>query len=143
MNQFCPKCGWLGEEIKGLGIGELVIEPTLPVECPDCKSVLERTKEYWIPIYDRELDRVYFEPISVAQRKLKSFPERYFPVPDNDTTFNIKINGEWNGIPIGRKIQEKNESLKRKVSGYEHEQRNVRADVERQLKQKIAKQNTK
>lgn len=138
MSQFCPNCGWIGEDT--MDVGALSAPTILFVECPDCNNTLEIMKEYFVPLYDKELDKVYFDPVSIAQKKMKNFPERFFPVPDNDVTFNVKINGEWNGVPIGKKIQEKNEQLKRKVSGYENEQRNVRVDVERQLARKRAQQ---
>ena len=65
-------------------------------------------------------------------------PTRYMPVDDVQEAFNVRVDGELNGVPIGKKIQEKNEQLKKKVAGYEREQRNVRADVEHQLAKKQA-----
>jgi len=135
MGKFCPKCGWLSKETKF----EVSMLNAI-VECPRCKSLLKENKEYWIPLYDKDLDRIDFELVSIAERKMVDFPNRYFPVPDNDTLFNIKIDGEWNGTPIGKKIQEKNEQLKRKVAGYEHEQKNIRSYVKNELKRKLVKQ---
>jgi len=138
MNQFCSKCGWLGNTFT---YGDLIVSH---LHCPDCKAdSVKWTKEYLIPVYDKDTGLVEQTSAALAIRLMQNFPERWSPVPDNDGTFNIKVNGEWNGVPIGKKIQEKNEQLKRKVSGYENEQRNVRADVERQLTEKRAQQNTK
>jgi hypothetical protein len=127
MRQFCPTCGWYGEDIAD-GV------------CPECRSELKKNTPYLIPVYDKESGNVIESPATYALHLFQSYPERYFPVPDSEKGFNIKVNGEWNGTPIGKKIQEKNEQLKKKVAGYSHEERNVRADVERQLKEKHAKE---
>ena len=41
-------------------------------------------------------------------------------LPPNDT-HSFVIDGQWNGVPIGRKVRARNEELKKKHAGYSYE----------------------
>ena len=112
---FCPKCCLRGSW----------------ETCPDCQVPMKQDKLYKIPVFIFEKDAIDYRFVDEAQIM---FSRGWAcPVPNSTTTFNVKTNGEWNGVDIGKKIKEKNEQLKKKVSGYSYEERNVRADVEKQL----------
>jgi hypothetical protein len=127
--KFCSKCGNSYEDNVKL--------------CKDCNIELNTFIEYKIPLFDNEQNCIILEKVSIAQNLLLQYPERYFVVETGNYVFNVKIDGEWNGVPIGKKIMEKNNQLKKKVAGYEKEQRNIRQEVNKQLKQKMIKQYNK
>jgi RNA polymerase subunit RPABC4/transcription elongation factor Spt4 len=122
MNRFCKKCGTSTEE------DHLQL-------CPGCGFALVQNNVYLIPIVNVETSQIERHPQDVAW-KLLDDPRKFIPVPQKDDTYNVKIDGELNGVPTGKKIREKNEQLKKKVAGYSHEERNVRADVERAIQKK-------
>jgi len=124
MKRYCKRCGQGTDDEQ-------------PVVCTVCGLALVVNNGYIIPI--RNVVTGETENHAQAEaRMLLGDPTRYTPVADGQLVFNVRIDGELNGVPLGKKIQEKNEQLKKKVAGYEREQRNVRADVERQLAKKQA-----
>lgn len=124
MKRFCKRCGWV--------TNDLVV-----VDCVSCGLALVDNNAYIIPIQNVVTAQIEHHPQAAAAELLRD-PMRYIPVPDTNEAFSVLIDGERNGLEIGKKIREKNEQLKKKVAGYEREQRNVRADVERQLAKKQA-----
>jgi hypothetical protein len=106
--------------------------------CSQCGIALVKDNAYLIPIQNVETSQIEEHPQDEAAELLRD-PEHYIPVPDTAESFDVLIDGERNGLETGKKIREKNEQLKKKVAGYEREQRSVRADVERQISQKQAR----
>jgi hypothetical protein len=51
------------------------------------------------------------------------------PISIHNDVHNVVIDGSWNGVPIGKKIQEKNEQVKRKWAGMSHEQQSLKEKV--------------
>lgn len=124
MKQYCKRCGQGTDDAQ-------------PVVCSVCGLALVVNNVYIIPIKNVITGETENHPQTEA-RVLLGDSTKYVPVTDGQMAFNVRIDGELNGVPLGKKIQEKNEQLKKKVAGYEREQRNVRADVERQLAKKQA-----
>ena len=125
MKRFCKRCGWSTDDKQA-------------ALCAECSLALVDNNAYIIPIQNVVTERVEYHMQSEASELLKD-SAHYLPVLDTHEAFNVLVDGELNGLEIGKKIREKNEQLKNKVAGYEHEQRNVRADVERQIAQKQAR----
>jgi len=50
---------------------------------------------------------------------------------------SVFIDGSWNGVPVGKKIQEKNEQLKRKHAGYSYEQDTMKGKISEMVNNKI------
>ena len=124
--EFCPKCGNFTE-------GRADTK-----RCHICGTVLIINQPYLVPMFKKATNTVEeVEPSKVDELLATG---EYSLIPISEEGFNVKINGEWNGIEIGKKIQEKNEKLKKMVAGYDNEQRNVRNDT---MKQLIKKQKEK
>ena len=119
---FCKRCGW--------GTDDLSV-----MICTDCGLALVKNNTYLIPVKNVQTGKIEIHPQAEARRLLGD-PLKYIPTSDVKEAFNVLVGGELNGVPTGKKIREKNEALKKKVAGYEHEQRAVRADVERKIAQK-------
>jgi hypothetical protein len=45
------------------------------------------------------------------------------------SVFHVRIDGSWDGVPVGKKIQEKNNQLKEKHAGYSYEQASLQEKV--------------
>lgn len=55
-------------------------------------------------------------------------------LPPNDT-HSFVIDGQWNGVPIGKKVRERNEMLKKRHAGYSYEtQASMKDTAEAKLK---------
>jgi hypothetical protein len=53
------------------------------------------------------------------------------------TTFHVKIDGVFDGVPIGKKIQEKNEQVKKHYAGYSYEQKSIKEKVGTMITEQI------
>jgi len=61
--------------------------------------------------------------------------ERMFPLSVHITSYN----GEKDGRDMGKVTKEKNESLKKKWSGYSYEDQNLRKKINKMVEEKIGK----
>ena len=135
-NYFCPKCGNLVcIEIPFENIFE--DRPQEEPKCAICGETLKPLRPYSVPVIDTEGEIQPAKPEDVRELKRTL---NVTTLPDKQDAINVLVDGELNGIDTGKKIREKNEQLKKKVAGYENEQRALRTEIERQIEQKHKEQ---
>lgn len=61
-----------------------------------------------------------------------SVMRRLFP-----KSIHVKINGNLDGGSVGKKIQERNERLKKIHAGYSYEQASLREKIEKEVQKKV------
>ncbi len=86
---FCEKCGLFTDSDT----------------CPDCNLPTKEDRIYFIPAFNPTDETILFISLPEALKLFASGKAE--PIPDSTDTFNVKINGEWNGIEIGKKIKER------------------------------------
>lgn len=64
------------------------------------------------------------------------------PIEIHNGAPNFKIGGTWNGKNIGKKIQEKNEQLKKRHAGMEGDEKNLRREINIKSKNIFGKNET-
>jgi len=137
---FCPNCGEQVVVSVNPGVTDTMLsfKVTAILVCDICNSPLIRRNRYKVPLVDSDGNIVEVDPEEVEQKlqSVKEGDKPYRLLSDNEDTINVFVNGELNGIDTGKKIREKNEQLKKKVAGYEYEQRNLRAEIDKQIAEK-------
>lgn len=113
IEKFCPKCGnhYSDESI---------------VMCPYCNQSLNFTESYKVKRVCNKCDFTVIAPPSYFENpvnlKCNNCKVGLLEKEDiNNYSASFVIDGKWNGVPVGKKIREKNEQLKKKHAGYEHE----------------------
>jgi len=94
-----------------------------PGKCPLCDVELQGSVIHRVPrvcnLCDEEFEATvkYFE----AHPNCPDCKDGILEIlPPNDT-HSFVIDGQWNGVPIGRKVKARNEELKKKHAGYSYE----------------------
>lgn len=131
-NFFCPTCG---DQVLLDEAAIAATQLTFPgyPNCHACDVPYVKRNRYTIPLINQEGHVKHVVPELVVQETIAYDGGCYRILEDNEDAINVFVNGELNGIDTGKKIQEKNEQLKKKVAGYEHEQRDLRAEIEKQV----------
>ncbi len=143
---FCPKCG---------KFYSLDFPPTKTIQrkvedskldfsfyvCDGCGTEL-RQEEF--PLVTRMCENcgTFFESTFRYFEKHSDCPNcepgcKLVPFSNKNTAPHVFIDGSWDGVPVGKKIQEKNEQLKRKYAGYSHEQKSMREEITRVTQEKL------
>ena len=125
---FCQKCG------------EFYIQQPVSGVCSVCRCTLVEHIPPEIPMFCVESQTLVYVPMRLVAVYLQSGEFQQVVLNDSGDNFHVVVNGEMDSIDTGKKIREKNEQLKKKVSGYKYEERNVREDVTRQYHEKIKQQ---
>lgn len=124
IDKYCSKCGKyelnsLNDICSVCGTTLSSSIPTLRTwKCDKCGEEVEAELEYFQenPICPSCKEGTLYNPCSRQVNQSSSF----------------KIDGVWNGGNIGKKIQEKNEQLKKIHEGYSYENQNLREKINRQ-----------
>ena len=116
---FCPKHGKSFAEPGVCDICGITLNKCGPAYvkyiCVDCGEIYEAETEW--------LEENKFTCISCNGHLVNKCGFTKNP------TFHVSIDGSWDGVPVGKKIQEKNNQLKDKYAGYSYEQSTVREKV--------------
>jgi len=124
-DKFCPKHGIIkGDFINcphcGIMLNQTVAYTTI-YKCDKCGEEVEAPPSYFI-----QRDHRCFSCLGTLkklEKEIKSAP-------------HFILDGSWDGKDRSRIIKEKNEQLKRKNSGYEHEQQSIKEKTTKALQEK-------
>jgi hypothetical protein len=126
---FCPKCGkrYSAEISKDVEYpNELVCESCETTLVQEEPTFLHYTCEICNEIYEAELE--WLELHNFICISCKGHLVNVCSLK-KETAFHVSIDGSWDGVPVGKKIQEKNEQLKGKLAGYSYEQSTIKEKV--------------
>lgn len=127
IDKFCSKCGRfeLSTDIDICCVCGTTLSKTIPTlrvwKCEKCDEEIEAEISY----FQENLtcptckEGILYNPCSRQVNQSSSF----------------KIDGVWNGGNVGKKIQEKNEQLKKRHEGYSYENQNLREKINKQTQE--------
>ena len=124
-DKFCPKHGiikgdFLSCPLCSQGLNQVTSYVVIR-KCNSCGEEVEAPPSYFI---ERDHRCISCPGILVI------------PDTDKQTAPHFVLDGSWDGKDRSRIIKEKNEQLKRKNSGYEHEQQSIKEKTTKALQEK-------
>lgn len=125
MPKFCQNCGEFTSNENA-------------THCLICHKPLIIATSYNVSVFNPTTQKI--EQMEVEKAKNYIRQGLRLPVDISESGFNVVIDGEYNGVPTGKKIKEKNEQLKKKWDTYEKDKRSVKEETQKQLTEKRKQQ---